>query len=192
MDASRFDYLARSLTDIPSRRGLLSGLAATAIGLAAVRFFGGVEARKNHHNRKKRHKKKHNRKKKPNLILNAFGCVDVGGACAGNSANCCSGVCQGTKPKDGQQDTSGCLAHDVQECQDGDDFCAAGDPLCGTSGHCFRTTGAASFCGRKGDCAFCAKDADCEADFGPGAACVLCATCGVTNNTTCVPPAALA
>jgi hypothetical protein len=181
MDGHQFDLFARSLGTSPSRRRFLGGLVAT-LALGAPRLIGMVEAK---------HKKRHKHKNKTKLVLNAFGCVDVGGKCKGNSDNCCSGICEGNKPKHGKNDTSTCLAHNVGECQAGDDFCVDTEVLCGTVGRCFRTTGAASFCGRKGDCAICAKDTDCEADFGPGSSCIVCATCGATNNTACVPPAEL-
>jgi hypothetical protein len=162
MDEIRFDRFARSLADKPSRRGVLRGLAAT-MGLAVVHFQSSVEA-------------KTKRKRKKKLILNAFGCVDVGGKCRGKDANCCSGICQGKKPKKGKKDKSTCVAHNVGECQAGQDFCAGNGVLCGTEAACFRTTGKASFCGALigGDCRVCSRDSDCEAEFGPGAACVVC------------------
>jgi hypothetical protein len=197
MDAHHFDFLARSLTDASSRRGVLRGLAAATLGLAAISLPGEAEGRKK---RKKRKKGKRNKKKTkganpPALQLNDFQCVDVGNACRGNSANCCSGICEGKKPREGKKDRSRCIAHNVGICQPEQDICV--DDLtanCGGAGRCFRTTGNASFCGNEGEgvCAVCARDADCEADFGPGAACIVCSTCEIKagTSTACVPPAA--
>lgn len=170
MDASRFDYLTRSLTDMPSRRGLLRGLSAAALGLAAIRIPDGVGAKK---------------KRKKKVVRNAFGCVDVGGKCRGKDANCCSGICQGKKPKQGKKDTSTCVAHNEGECQAGQDSCLETDVLCGEFGDCFSTTGKAGFCGADADCVVCQKDADCEPIKGQGAACVVCAVCAGTG-TACV------
>jgi hypothetical protein len=178
MDAPRFDRLARSLTNASSRRGLLSGLAATAIGLAAMRFSGGVAAKKKRKNKNKKSKK---------LKLNVFRCVNVGGKCKGNSANCCSGICQGKKPKRGEKDKSRCVAHNVEECQPEQDACLEFPTPCGTGGVCFRTTGETSFCGAGGECRTCSKDTDCQAEFGAGAACVACADeCAGTGGTACL------
>jgi hypothetical protein len=177
MDALRFDRLARSFTNASSRRGLLRSLAASAIGLAAMRFSGGVEAKK---------KRKNKIKKPTKLKRNAFGCVDVGGKCRGNSANCCSGICEGEKPKQGKKDTSTCIAHNVGECQADQDVCLGNFAPCGTLGSCLRTTGKASFCGNISLCQACTRDTDCEAEFGPGAACGVCAdACLSTGGTIC-------
>jgi hypothetical protein len=164
MDGTHFDRLTRSLADRPSRRGLLRGLAA-ALALATVRNLGLVEARN-----------KHKTKGAKGLRRNAFGCVATGKACRGNDANCCSGICQGKKPKKGKEDTSKCVAHNVLECQAGQDSCP-GEPIpCGAAGACTITTGKASFCSAAGDgdCVACRTDADCEASRGPGAACIVC------------------
>jgi hypothetical protein len=174
MDAPRFDHLARSLMNIPSRRGLLRSLAGTAIGLAATRL-SGMEA-----------KKKRKNKKPKKLKLNAFGCVDVGGKCRGNDANCCSGICEGAKPKKGKKDSSTCLAHNAGSCQAGQDVCLGNFAPCGTLGSCLRTTGKASFCGNISLCQACTRDTDCEAEFGPGAACGVCTdACLSTGGTIC-------
>jgi hypothetical protein len=176
MDASRFDWLTRTLTNPASRRVLVRSLTAAALGLAATRFPDGSEAKK---------------KRKKKLTRNAFGCVDVGGKCRGNSGNCCSGICTGKKPKQGQKDKSTCVAHNVGECQAGDDFCLGNNASCGLFGTCLRTTGRGSYCGKAGgQCAECTRDTDCEADFGPGAACVVCAIeCEDTGQTLCVSAA---
>ncbi|MGH2616808.1 MAG: hypothetical protein ACRDJC_16355 [Thermomicrobiales bacterium] len=177
MDASRFDRLTRSLAAASSRRLLLRGLAA--LGLAVGSVPAVARAKK--------------RRKKPQL--NAFGCVDVGGACRGNDALCCSGICQGKKPKKGKKDRSRCVAHNVGGCTIGQDVCLGVASTCGTveGSSCFRTTGKASFCGVRdqSDCVDCTKDTDCEAAFGQGAACLVCDDCiMVSGNTACIAPGA--
>jgi hypothetical protein len=173
MDAPRFDRWTRSLTDTTSRRSVL-GLAGVALGLAATRFSGSATAKKKH---KKAPKK---------LTRNSFGCVNVGKACRGNSANCCSGICEGKKPKKGKQDRSKCVAHNVLDCEAGADSCDADVIACGTNGYCLQTTGQASFCKTLTGGAFvdCQKDTDCEPDYGPGAACIAC-----VGLTICAAPA---
>lgn len=172
MEGTRFDLLARTVGG-PSRRRVLAALAGT-LGLAA----GGVpgsEAGKH--------------KKKPKLKRNAYGCVDVGKPCRGNSANCCSGICNGKKPKKGKKDRSRCVAHNTATCVPGLDACKGVDATCGTGGICLETTGKASFCGDPDTdaCVACNRDTDCEALLGPGAACVYCAVlCPMTQGRICL------
>ena len=51
-----------------------------------------------------RPEKKKNKKPKNN----AFGCLNVGQACNGKNDKCCSGICDGKKPKKGKKDKSKC------------------------------------------------------------------------------------
>jgi hypothetical protein len=178
MDETRFDHLIRTLTD--SRRSLLGA----ALGLAAgTRCAADADAKK----RRKR------RRKKQRPAFNQYGCVNVGGKCFGNSGNCCSGICEGTGAE------SRCVAHHAEDCVVSDDTCQEFTP-CGPipKGACYRTTGNAGFCGNPGlcDCSTCSKDTDCEAQFGPGSACVVCSTSEVScvgvkgsKGTACLPPA---
>jgi hypothetical protein len=146
--------------------------------LSAARFPGSVEAKKN-------------KRKKPKK--NEFGCLDVGKKCAGKDSKCCSGLCQGKKPKRGKRDKSKCVGHNAGSCQAGFDVCLGVSAPCSTEGFCFQTTGKASFCaGGSGVCTNCQKDTDCEAlGAGPGAACVVCASeCPQTGGTVCFATAA--
>jgi hypothetical protein len=177
LEDQHFDCIVRSLIASPSRRRLLGGLIA-ALGLLVPWESGTVEARK---------KKK---KRKQKLKRNAFGCVDVGQACRGNDANCCSGHCEGPAPKKGKKDASTCVAHHEGDCPAGADACVVGKVQCELDGICFRTTGNASFCGKSAECTACTNDADCDAEgFGPGAACIACISCDKDGGTACVPPA---
>jgi hypothetical protein len=193
MDGDRFDVFTRSLSPEGSRRGVLAGLAS---GLLAAKLLArrGEEA----------YAKKKGKKK---LKLNAFGCVNVGGKCRGNSANCCSGICEGKKPKKGKKDKSTCVAHDTNGCTAQKSFCntgsqeqsncEVGDP----QAMCINTTGGAPFCGNltvtPANCAGCRRDADCEAaGFPPGSACAptVVGACnfpcagGGPLATACLPP----
>jgi hypothetical protein len=166
MDASRFDALARSLIQGASRRGLLRGLGAAALSAVVLRRPWSAAAKK---------------KPKKKLKKNAFGCVDVGKACRGKDSVCCSGICQGKKPKKGKKDKSRCVAHDVLDCAPGADNCGGVPFNCGPqlNGVCLQTTGKASFCADPSlECLACKKDTDCVASEGPGAACVVCLTGG--------------
>jgi hypothetical protein len=173
MDASRFDILARSLTDLSARRALVRGLAA--LGLQAAGVPSGAGAK---------------RRKKPKR--NAFGCLNVGQPCRGHGAKCCSGICQGKKPKKGDKDKSRCVAHDTGGCQAGQQgaFCGGANVPCTTStgspGVCDTTTGNAGYCAFTTTCSRCSKDADCRPVCGRGAACVKCATCIEDGGTRCV------
>jgi hypothetical protein len=168
MDAAGFDTLARSLQRHIARRTALGVLGGGLAALLTRVGPGDASARK---------KQKH--KKKPKL--NEFGCVNVGGKCRGKNGLCCSGICQGKKPKKGKKDKSKCVAHNTGGCQPGEDACNAVDVPCnggsGFPGLCLRTTGQAGFCGGSTDCRDCRKDSDCEATDGPGAACVVCPGC---------------
>jgi hypothetical protein len=124
---------------------------------------------------------------------NAFGCVDVGRACRGKNAYCCSGICDGKKPKPGKRDRSRCVGHDAAACQAGQDYCLSGETACGSGGVCLRTTGQASFCGSSAasECLGCTKDAQCVALYGLNAACVVCPNgCANGDDTICVAAAA--
>jgi hypothetical protein len=174
MDAARFDHIVRSFGTGSSRRRLLSRLTAAALGVGvAGRFADRTTA-----------------KKKKKLVFNQFGCVDVGGKCRGNSANCCSNVCEGKKPKKGKKDKSRCVAHNTGSCQPGQDSCLGTAFPCGTNGLCFQTTGLAAFCSDTGtNCFDCKKDTDCEPLFGAGAACVVCfGDCPQTGERECLRP----
>jgi hypothetical protein len=86
MDAAGFDTLARSLQRHIARRTALGVLGGGLAALLTRVGPGDASARK---------KQKH--KKKPKL--NEFGCVNIGGKCRGKNGLCCSGICQGKKPK---------------------------------------------------------------------------------------------
>ena len=123
--------------------------------------------------------------KKRKLKRNEYGCVEVGGRCRGRDSVCCSGVCAGKKPKQGEKDKSRCKAHDTGTIESGDRGCLAGDDsygpgdtLCTTSAgeefaKCWRTTGNAGFCGLDSADVPCRKDTDCVDACGQGAACIV-------------------
>jgi hypothetical protein len=190
MNQNRFDALTRTLISIPSRRHLLRGLAGAGFGLSLARLPHAAEA-----------KKKRKRKKKAKRTTpNSFGCLNVGQPCQGDSAQCCSGICEGTKPKKGKPDSSRCVAHDARICQANFDLCTTGvQHICDVNNAkcaCVLTTGNAGFCGdlsAGGDqlCRNCSKDSDCEQEFGTGAACVVfdgvCESFCPDTRTACVP-----
>src|SRR5262245_17883221 len=95
------EALARVLAAGESRRVLTRVMASLTFGGFFTRA-GMVGAKR----------KKGKRKRKP-LALNEFGCVNVGGVCRGKNRVCCSGHCQGKKPKPGQRDRRRCVAHDT-------------------------------------------------------------------------------
>src|SRR5262249_54707981 len=85
MDGTRLDNLSRGLARALSRR-TLSGLGV-GVALASLLPNGGVA--KTSPQRLKKGKKGKGKKHRP-LVLNQFGCVNVGGSCHGDGANCCS------------------------------------------------------------------------------------------------------
>ncbi|MGH2617078.1 MAG: hypothetical protein ACRDJC_17740, partial [Thermomicrobiales bacterium] len=125
MDQHRLTVVTRTLTSLPSRRDVLRGLFGAGLGLAAIRLPNVAAAKK------KRRKVK---KARPN----AFGCLEVGDPCK-TADQCCSGICQGKKPKKGKKDKSKCIAHNVGECGVGQDSCTAEDFPCGNNGFCYHT-----------------------------------------------------
>jgi len=171
MRIARIAHLTRAVSTVLSRRAL-----AATLGLGAPGLHGSAEARKK---RKKR---------KTRITRNAFGCVNVGELCK-NGGHCCSGICQGKQGK------KRCQAHGTGGCQSEQDDCVepSGCPEKPTSltSRCYRTTGNTSVCGIgvAGACIACARDADCEAGYGPGAACVICASCPGQQDTACMPTA---
>lgn len=166
------------------RRAVLAGLA-TLLPAWMISRAEDSEARNKH--RKKRKKRK--RKKKQQPENNIFGCLDVGQACNGDDTRCCSGICDGGKPKKGKNDKSRCVAHNVNSCDDAFDVCAGVAVTCGLAGACFKTTGNAPFCaGGDGVCIPCQRDADCVAQgFGVAAACVVCDSecAAISGGTVC-------
>jgi hypothetical protein len=191
MEDHHVDALALSLTGVLSRRGIVRGLAVLPLELAA-RVLPGRAAGRRKRKRREKHRENKNCSNSSALQLNEFQCVDVGNACRGDSANCCSGICQGKKPKKGKRDTSVCLAHNTATCQTDEDVCAGTGGSCGVDGLCFRTTGTTSFCGTSPDpagCIDCTKDADCEPIFGLGAACVTCGGACGGSGILCIGPA---
>jgi hypothetical protein len=189
MDASRFDRLVRSLSTGSSRRGLLR-LAATSLGIGVAVHVPAVA----------RAKKK--------IKKNEFGCVNVGNKCRGKDGKCCSGICQGKKPKKDEKDKSKCQAHDTGTgCVAGQQspFCRTGEVIamglhsegeppgqCTTStgfaGVCQTTTGNAPYCARDDECFRCTKDTECELVCGPGAVCARCVGCDEEGGTACLGP----
>lgn len=196
MEQHRPSAVLRSLRRMPTRRDVLRGLAGAAVGLTILRAPDTGEAKK---------KRRKHKPKKPKLQRNEFGCVAVGRHCLGNSANCCSGICEGKKPKKGKKDTSVCVAHDnAGVCFPDADFCTIGQRvLCNPANVnciCLLTTGNADFCGDvtgsenpDAICRDCVRDTDCQDEFGPGAACVVvggvCSTaCPDTGRKACIRP----
>lgn len=164
MNAVRFDILTRSLNHRATRRAVSGVIGGGLTGFLARSGPNDAAAGK---------------KRKKKLKRNEFGCVNVGGKCRGNSANCCSSICQGKKPKKGNKDKSTCVAHDTNGCTAQTSFCNTGSletsncKLGDPQAACINTTGGAPFCGNvavtPANCAGCRRDADCEAaGFPPG------------------------
>jgi hypothetical protein len=169
MEADRFDSIARLLNGPTERRRALLGLSLSPLAwLVATRTSDITEAKQ------KRKRRKKTKKPKPN----AYGCLDVGQPCSGDSTLCCSGICEGKK----------CRSHDTGSCpQDLEpEICLAGTiqdalkVLCDNSQSCgcYRTTSGSRYCSaflyNVGDsrCADCQTDADRVAlGFPPRAAC---------------------
>jgi len=177
MDPSRLATLSRALAS-PTRRGLL---VLSSVAMSGPLALLGSEAKK--------------RKRKQKLKKNAFGCIDVGKPCRGKDSHCCSGICQGKKPKRGERDRSHCAAHGEDQCQNGQNLTGCGGQTvnCTTStgdvGACRTTTGKAGYCAADGQCRQCARDADCRPFCGPEAACVVCEAATCEFGTQCVGPA---
>ena len=205
MDAKRFDELFRSLASgsARSRRGVLAGLTSGL--LAALPLALGEDAGAKKKQGKKKKKKKTTKQPLPpspsSPPFNAFGCLDVGQPCQGNGTLCCSGICD--------PGTSTCVAHNTGICFADSNTCTLGaavrcDPSDPSNPNCayVLTTGNAGFCADfthadpfSAICRFCSVDTDCQAEFGPGAACVVlggsCTPyCAATGRTACLPPCA--
>jgi hypothetical protein len=204
MDANSFEAVTRLLTLLPSRRDVLHGLTSAGLDLTTLRLTDAAIAKKGHH--KKQRKKPKQKPSSPSPSpspppsppsppFNAFGCLDVGQPCQGDSTLCCSGICE--------PGTSTCIAHDSSFCFEDTDTCTLGRriPCSVSNSHCacLLTTGNAGFCADfdvpdpASICRFCSQDTDCQEEFGAGAACVLlrgfCSpTCVSTGRTACLRP----
>lgn len=192
MSQNHLRDVTHTLASLPSRRDLLRGLAAAGLGLGIAPWADPIEARKKRKGRKKKVKRPQ---------PNAFGCLEVGDACS-SEADCCSGICAGTKGK------KTCQAHGTGLCpQNHVGIClATADEIpvlkCGNSDLCFcyTTTAGSNFCGNRGPrlgdmaaCADCQKDADCAAlGFPAGSACAVVGNgyCSgqCSSGMACLPP----
>jgi hypothetical protein len=204
-DAVTRAFARRAERSLPSRRHILRGFAGLGLGLVGLKLPGIAAAKKTHRGKQKGKKKQPKKQTgtQPQPEFNAFGCLDVGQPCQGNNSLCCSGICQGAAPQPGALDTSICVAHDSGVCKRTATTCEVGTLVQCVAGDsssiCLRTTGNAAFCASavfdiNKYCRVCSKDTDCQAEYGPGAACVLldgiCSGfCGVTGLTACLPPA---
>lgn len=201
MDHHRFTALSEIVTNAPSRRHVLHGLAGLGLGLGATWLPADADAKK----KKKKTKKipfcldgqtvEASGKKKKKLLKggatagacasspppppppppgvpNAFGCLSVDVPCA-SAAECCSNICE----------NGVCKAHGTGTCPAGvPGVCAPDNPsltFCNSDQClCFRTTADSMFCGELFDpthsqCVECRKDADCLGlGFPQGTACV--------------------
>lgn len=124
MDHTHFDAFTRSV-GTASRRKFGRALAGGGLGALLGSAFGALDVEA----KKKRHKKKGKKRtdtqqtppagappEVPPLAINQFGSVEVGQPCRGDGALCCSGICQGAAPAEGQTDTSRCIAHNASIC----------------------------------------------------------------------------
>ncbi len=90
--------MTRALGRIPSRRDVLRSLAGAGIGISALGLPGIVDAKKHRKKKGKKKRKTEPQPQLPPLVFNQFGCIEVGQPCRGDSALCCSGICQGAAP----------------------------------------------------------------------------------------------
>jgi hypothetical protein len=155
------------MSEAPSRRDVLRGLAGAGLGLGMLHVPAVVDAKK------KRKRKDKNRKRKPKAKPNQYGCLEVGTPCK-STEQCCSGVCEGKKGK------TRCRAHGTGTCdQEMPGLCSEPAVLAVCNGSdqcaCLRSTANSNFCAQIGQvrCIACRKDADCVAQgMPPGSACL--------------------
>lgn len=157
MDVTRFDHWTRMLSTAASRRRTLGALALGLMGIGVT----GEESDA------------------------GPGCKNVNAKC-NKAKDCCSGLCKGKKGK------KRCKAHDTGGCRAGqpEDACLVENIECtsgaGFPGICATTTGNAGYCFAREGATACQRDADCRAEMGPRAACVICAL--AAGGTLCVGP----
>jgi hypothetical protein len=193
MPATRFDTLILSLAHAASRRLVLPRLTIATLSLA-------IASRESVWLAAARQKKNKNKKRKRRPNFNAFGCLNVGQACRGNDALCCSGICsgkrrrKGKRGRKGKRDRSRCVAHGERGCLAGQQLTGCGGmtvsctTVTGLQGSCRTTTGNAGYCAGDGQCRPCTKDADCRPFCGPEAACTVCTSVLCPGGTICVGP----
>lgn len=204
MNHHQFNPVAQALIRCPSRRDVVRGLMGVGLAIGTLRLSHAADAKKR--KGKKTKKKQHT----PQPVVNAFGCLDIGQRCRGDSSLCCSGVCAGRKPKKGKRDRRVCAAHNAADCSEQRNRCTSTNPITAVCNlpdlfsSCLVTTGNAPFCGSLFEfdssvhCQACTRDADCLGlGFPAGSACVqlggqYCNGCEATQNRACLPPAVLA
>ena len=185
MDVDRFHALLRSLSEMPSRREVLRSLIGAGVGLGLLRPPVTTEAKKKGKKPKKRIRLRRRQAEVP-----------------GKNRTCCSGICQGKKPKKGKKDRSRCVAHNAGFCAADSDSCSVGTDVACNPGNpscfCTLTTGNAGFCaafrgGPAGTAGSVVRTPTARRSFGEGAACLLLGgactpLCGLTGRTACAPP----
>lgn len=130
MDANGFDSLSRLLGEAPSRRGLLRGMTAAALGLAEARFPGAAGAK----NKKKKcgpcQTRKHGKCKQAHDNAPCTGngrclngncnppptCTGQGIFNCTDSSQCCSGVCETSGGFGCAFGGEGAICHTVLDC----------------------------------------------------------------------------
>ncbi len=95
-----------------------------------------------------------------------------------------------------------CQASAAGTCTEGTNYCYVGETpntLCGPANDCtcLTTTASVPFCAANLYCHTCKADAECEAVFGLGSACIdftgeFCVACADTGGTACAGPCAFA
>jgi hypothetical protein len=165
MDDVQLDAAAIRLAQLVTRRGAITTLAATATAGLLGRESADAAA----------------------------ACVHVGNRCK-HAAQCCSGICHGSRGK------KSCRSHGAGTCAPNqDDFCTDRDiqrancnqtPGCS----CYTTTGGARFCGQDAS-AFCpttgtcARDADCGVDNACAVKLLACGGCPTSSGINfCIQP----
>jgi len=166
MDQQGLRTLTRTLTELPSRRDVLHGLAATGIALGTVRLPRLAVASKRATG-------------EPAAQANNDSCRKTRASCR-RDEQCCSGSCKRNR-KNGEQrcrrtvGARGCTIEDgcnQVPCPD--------DP----NGKCTVTVGGKPFCFKDSACFACDSDQDCVDEYGvPGLRCVECPeVCDATTN----------
>ncbi len=139
MDGQSFDTLARSVSEPSSRRGLLGGFAALALGLGGAGLHDTTTARK-----KRKHKRKNEQKDSTTLPPSFDRCVAmIDGAPCGNYGClvCLNEVCSPNPLNDGSCGADGTgrcsfgSCNPRPTCTGTEAMCPAGDASC-CSGRC--------------------------------------------------------
>ena len=202
MTEQQFDDLAKRLNSAASRRGVLKGALAVALGGVATRWRGDKADAARRQACARLHQDCTSAACCAHLACEDGACCRPENETCYEDSDCCSGAACGPNPHGMGKRCQGPTF--AGTCTVDDDSCSLQSPMvaCNEIASCFcvKEVSGASFCSSpEGICMPCASNADCQAEFayfGPFAEFAACVAtedtcCGESSATACALPCAI-